>query len=165
MTVSLQLADASTDPRPVRELPDRILDKISPEPMSGCWLWTSTLMHEGYGVISINGKQIRAHRLTYMLLRGPIPEHLQVDHLCRVRCCVNPAHMELVTLQVNSRRGLSYCHNSLKTHCPKGHEYSKENTKLNPPDKTHIIGSRLCLICRRRRDRERYIRDGKRGSK
>jgi hypothetical protein len=155
MTVSLQLADTSTDPRPVRELPDRILDKISPEPMSGCWLWTSTLMHEGYGVISINGKQMRAHRLTYMLLRGPIPEHLQVDHLCRLRCCVNPAHMELVTLQENSRRGLSYLHNRLKTHCPRGHEYNLENTKHNPPDISHPTGNRICLVCRRQRDRIR----------
>lgn len=76
----------------------------------GCWLWQGPRVHNGYGIISIQGSgvktTIRAHRYAYEALVGPIPEGLQLDHLCRVRRCVNPAHLEPVTARENVRRGV-----------------------------------------------------------
>src|SRR3990172_4211550 len=76
-----------------------------PEPNTGCWLWAGNLDTPGYGQISSLGRKVLAHRLSYIFLRGPIPRGLQIDHLCRVRSCVNPDHMELVTSRENASRG------------------------------------------------------------
>jgi hypothetical protein len=75
-----------------------------PEPNSGCWLWTGAVSSEGYAVFEVAGKQVRAHRFSYERYRGKIPGDLTIDHLCRVRCCVNPNHLEVVTIQENIRR-------------------------------------------------------------
>src|SRR5690242_4725322 len=89
-----------------------------------CWLWIGWKSHNGYGRFSINAsKKVQAHRFAYELLRGPIPAGLQIDHLCRVPACVNPAHMEVVTASVNQKRGtagaiLGRLHSS-RTHCPR----------------------------------------------
>jgi hypothetical protein len=72
---------------------------------SGCWLWIGALDKEGYGVFGINGKQKRAHRVSYEAHIGKIPDGLCLDHKCRVRCCVNPSHLEAVTNKENIRRG------------------------------------------------------------
>ena len=72
-----------------------------------CWLWTSAKNIDGYGIFRINGKNILSHRLSYELYIGKIPEGLQIDHLCRVRDCVNPDHLDPVTQAENIRRGLS----------------------------------------------------------
>lgn len=96
-----------------------------------CWLWTASRDRYGYGQVRIGGKQKRAHRVAYELLVGPIPSGLQVDHLCRVRHCVNPAHMELVTSRVNTLRGQSLqAINAQKTHCKRGHEFTPANTQI-----------------------------------
>ena len=85
-----------------------------------CWLWTGSTQRKGYGRCS----RWLAHRLVYVLLRGPIPDGLQVDHLCRVRNCVNPDHMELVSSRENTFRGISpAARNARKTTCPEGHPY------------------------------------------
>jgi hypothetical protein len=84
------------------------------------------------------GRPLAAYRVAYILLVGPIPEGLQLDHLCRVASCVNPAHLEPVTQQENIRRQLAAI-----THCPKGHEYTPENTGHD----RH--GGRYCRICSR----------------
>lgn len=103
-----------------------------------CWEWIASKDSNGYGTIAVDGATKRAHRVAYELLIGPIAEGLQLDHLCRVRACVNPAHLEPVTMAENIRRGKS--HNGSKTHCPSGHGYTPENT-------TRRGHSRYCRQC------------------
>lgn len=85
---------------------ERLHEKIEPEPMTGCWLWTGAVCSSGYGTIDIGQTTRLAHRVSYELHRGPIPDGLTTDHLCRVRACVNPAHMEAVTVRENTVRGI-----------------------------------------------------------
>ena len=95
-----------------------------------CWLWTGTLDDKGYGITRVNNKNSRAHRIIYELLVGKIPDGLQIDHLCRVRNCVNPNHLEPVTQDENKRRNVPFRKEVLKTHCKNGHEFSEKNTKI-----------------------------------
>lgn len=126
---------------PRRSLADRVLDSIVIPFPGGCWLWTAPLRNDGYGEIGSGGregKQILAHRASYLSFVGPIPDGLELDHLCRVRCCVNPAHLEPVTRAENNRRGLN---GVLKTHCKRGHLFVPENRVSNGPRATR------CLPC------------------
>lgn len=85
---------------------------------SGCWLWQSVIGKDGYGKFATSGTtKPLAHRIAYELFVGPIPEGLQIDHLCRVRRCVNPEHLEPVTQLENVRRGIW----AQATHCKYGH--------------------------------------------
>lgn len=92
---------------------DSILDVqghyVSPEPNSGCWLWIGPIKDTGYGRFSVRDgsawKTVIAHRYSYEAENGPIPEGLVIDHLCRMRCCVNPDHLEAITNEENIRRG------------------------------------------------------------
>lgn len=113
-----------------------------------CWLWTGFLDRYGYGQISVNNHREKAHRVAYATLVGPIPAGLVSDHTCRVRHCVNPAHLEPVTQAENMRRGVA--HNSTKAHCPKGHPYNEANTYVRPGG-----GRRDCRECRRETSRRR----------
>jgi HNH endonuclease len=90
-----------------------------PEPNSGCWIWLGALGDGGYGYVFFNGKNSRAHRVSYQIAVGEIPDGLQLDHLCRMRCCVNPTHLEPVTNRENSFRALKL--RVRKTHCVHGH--------------------------------------------
>jgi hypothetical protein len=111
-----------------------------------CWLWTAGKHSAGYGVINlcVGVNQVAyAHRLSYEWAKGPIPDGLEIDHLCRVRNCVNPDHLEAVTGAVNNLRGESAAaRHSRKTHCPRGHAYSGQN--LYRPKR----GGRQCRACR-----------------
>ena len=121
-----------------------IISNIIGEP-NDCWLWTKSLSKSGYGVMGIGSKNFRAHRLSYELYVGPIPDGLELDHLCSVRNCVNPAHLEAVTHRENVLRGNApSAKNSRKTHCLRGHEFTAENTIA-------IKTGRACRAC----DRER----------
>ena len=93
-----------------------------------CWIWTGA-QSLGYGQTSIKHKVIWAHRFSYELHKGPIPDGLQIDHLCKNKLCVNPDHLEAVSQKENLRRGDGIAaRNSKKTHCPQGHEFTPENT-------------------------------------
>lgn len=100
-------------------LMQRFWDRVSADKATRCWLWTGTRDHRGYGTIRAPKlRTLRAHRIAFELFRGPIGAGLELDHLCRVRHCVNPAHLEAVTHAENVRRGRA---GALKTHCSNGH--------------------------------------------
>jgi hypothetical protein len=115
-----------------------------------CWLWTAATNRQGYGQFHAHRQAILAHRWAYIDARGPIPDGLQLDHLCRIPACVNPVHLEAVTPQVNTLRGVSRAAvNAVKTHCIRGHEFDVVNTYVLPN------GKRRCRHCARIADHAR----------
>lgn len=115
---------------------------------NGCHEWTAGKDFYGYGSFSINKKHIKAHRFSYQLYKGMIPEGLVIDHLCRNKSCVNPTHLEAVTHRENCIRGNVGKNNQFagKTHCKRGHEFNNTNTYIKPD------GYRECMKCRKFRD-------------
>lgn len=108
----------------------RLIEKIR-RGSTGCWLWTGHIGKFGYGGFRYKGKPMPAHRAAYLLLVGPIPPRLQLDHICRVRRCVNPLHLDVVTAKENTRRGRSPAsRNGHKRRCKRGHPFTLENTRL-----------------------------------
>ena len=110
-----------------------------------CWEWTGTKNPDGYGMFGANALLHSAHRFAYELMVGPIPCGLQIDHLCRNRSRVNPAHMEVVSSKENTLRGESFAAvNARKTHCYKGHLLEGGNVYVvrKPP-------GRGCRVCQR----------------
>jgi len=123
-----------------RTLESRFWAKVQYSP--GCWEWTAHRDRGGYGKFGMDAVVSYAHRVAYGLLIGPIPEGLVLDHLCRNPPCVNPDHLEPVTIGENVRRGRARVRNAVKTNCPQGHEYTEENTYL-------YDRRRYCRACRR----------------
>lgn len=117
---------------------------------SGHWIWTASTLPSGYGQMD----KKYAHRLSYEFYVGPIPEGLVIDHLCRVRNCVNPAHLQPVTQQINMERGRAVQavkrsnarRGAERTHCPQNHEYTEENTRYETKGNGNVI--RRCKTCR-----------------
>lgn len=111
---------------------------------TGCWLWTGSLNRAGYGRTTHGGEGRRynsTHGLMYRLLIGQVPDGLELDHLCRVRHCCNPAHLEPVTHRENMLRGKTFgAANAAKTHCRKGHPYAGKNLGISR-------GQRWCRQC------------------
>lgn len=117
--------------------------KIIPVPFSGCWLSLIGLTQNGYSIVKYHGEPRLAHRLFYEHYKGRIPENLTLDHLCRVRCCVNPDHLETVSHRENCLRGTAFVvENANKTSCINGHSFNLENTYMTK------TGARQCRRCR-----------------
>jgi len=135
-----------------RSLEEKILRYVSPEPNTGCWLWIGGRDTDDYGVIWHDRTTHRAHRVIYESVRGLIPDGLQLDHLCRTTCCVNPDHMEPVTCRENLLRGKTIAASlSSQTHCKRGHEFSSGNTR-------NYRGSRVCRECERKKVKDQRAR-------
>lgn len=124
---------------------ERFVRMVEVDEVTGCHVWTGALS-DGYGCFNLGDgkKSYRAHRFSYEMEKGPIPEDFVLDHLCRNRACVNPEHLEAVTSRENTLRGENFSAlNARKTSCPKGHPYDEENTYITPD------GTRQCAKCRR----------------
>jgi hypothetical protein len=144
---------------PIEERFWAAVDKNGPLPSrpdieGRCWIWTKSLDH-GYGSIQEVGTRrgIRAHRLSWELHGGTLIDGLELDHLCRNRACVNPAHLEQVTGTINILRGEgAAAQNARKTHCKNGHPFAGDNLRITAD------GKRQCRECLRARQRARYRR-------
>jgi hypothetical protein len=136
----------------------RILENSYPEPNSGCWLWLLALDKYGYGRITISQptkKNREAHRVSYETFVGAIPSGLVIDHLCRNRLCVNPAHLEAVSRRENTLRSpiAIAALNIRKTHCKNGHLLSDENLYTAPWHVDERVSCRGCRECIRQNSR------------
>lgn len=134
---------------------ERFWRKVDRRGVNDCWNWIGGIDRHGYGQFSDTSKRsYRAHRFSYQLLVGNLCDDLVIDHLCRNRACVNPLHLEQVTLAVNMARSPVYEKQSKKyaemTHCRRGHPRTAENIRLNTD------GGRVCRECRRINARHRY---------
>lgn len=118
----------------------RFWSKVALPDAGGHMLWMAARTG-GYGRIGVGRKTLYAHRVSYALAYGEVPEGLQIDHLCRVRHCLAPEHLEAVTQQENGLRGESGKWQQAKTHCPRGHPYSGDNLYVRPD------GGRSCRQC------------------
>lgn len=118
--------------------------KVDKRGSDECWEWTASRGPKGYGKANYQGEWYSPHRFSYELHVGPIPDGLTIDHLCRNKGCVNPAHLEAVTNLENRRRAAA-----LQTHCRKGHEFTPENTARHS-----VTNARVCRECQRTAGRE-----------
>ncbi len=125
---------------------ERLLSKVVVD-SNGCWVWQGYVMPSGYGQFVWSKRDIRlAHRASYELIIGNIPEGLHVHHKCEHTRCTNPDHLEVVTQQQNN------AYQSQKTHCPKGHEYTRDNMLIRPN------GEFKCRECNRVQCRNAYLK-------
>ncbi len=110
-----------------------------------CWLWIGGKTEKGYGNFSTPSGYVLAHRFSYFNFKGELIDGLTIDHLCRNHDCVNPEHLEQVTIQENIIRAVPFRKKSIlrhqRTHCLNAHEYNKENTILLK------VGGRICKQC------------------
>lgn len=138
--------------RPVME---RILTKVDVA-SSGCWEFTGARGSSGYGNVRVDDAVVSVHRVVYEHMVAPIPEGLQIDHLCRNRCCCNPDHLEPVTSRENTRRGHGPAgENARRDECSNGHAFDEQNTYV-------AGGRRACRQCTA--ERQRRYQDRKRAS-
>jgi HNH endonuclease len=125
---------------------DRFWATLIEEPNTGCWIWLGSRTKGGYCQVKIGYKHVYVHRWAFEQFRGPIPAGLSIDHLCRTRSCVNPAHMQAVTHADNVRRSVS----ATKTQCRLGHELARGKNQ------------RFCPVCQRESRRRYEIRQKER---
>jgi hypothetical protein len=125
----------------VMDIRARFWDKVYKHE-NGCWIWTASHNRGGYGQFYVDGKMLRAHRVAYELVAGPIPIGLDLDHLCRVRNCVNPDHLEPTTRKENVHRGIGPAAMKAKQkYCKNGHLFDEKNTYIRSD------GNRGCRSC------------------
>lgn len=131
----------------------RFDSKVAWVPATGCMVWKSTWNSGGYGCIKYRGRHLLAHRLAWVLEHGEPADGLELDHLCRVRSCVNTDHLEPVTSRENVRRGVgSAAIEATRTHCPHGHPYEPPNLRV-----CGVTGKRYCRACATRVNQERRL--------
>jgi hypothetical protein len=143
-------------PVPKRPNIERFLDKI--EFTESCWPWKAAMLQNGYGTFGTASdvpgrlRTVYAHRYSYELFVGPIPDGLVIDHLCRNRLCVNPDHLRAVTRWTNNMENTvnPIALNPDKAHCPQGHPYNEANTHITKK------GHRKCRACNRDRNLAAY---------
>lgn len=129
---------------------ERFWDRVE-KTDTGCWN-AARLDSKGYGKLWDGEKYQLAHRVSYELISGSIPDGLDLDHLCRNPACVNPDHLEPVTRRVNLLRGEGFAGvNARKTHCNRGHEFTPENTRMQ--HRKRGLPGRRCKTCDRNRQR------------
>ena len=146
-----RLAHHGTTDDPTPSVEQRFWAKV--DKSGECWLWTAAIDRNGYGKFRHQGGAVFAHRVAYELEVGPVPDGLELDHLCRVPRCVRSDHLEPVTHRDNLLRGATIsARNAAKTHCPQGHPYDEANTKFTRG------GWRTCRTCRNLRSRLSYAR-------
>lgn len=123
-----------------------VYENFSPEPNTGCWIWLGSIYSQGYGMFKSHGRRYVAHRVMYEHFKGEIPAGLTLDHKCRNRWCVNPDHLEPMSLRENILRGISpSAKHARQTHCKRGHLLAEPNlihSKTKP-------NKRRCLECSR----------------
>lgn len=125
---------------------DRFWNKVNKT--DGCWIWTASKTYQGYGYFRLDGRMQKAHRVSYKILKGQIPNGMMILHSCHNPSCVNPEHLRIGTNQENMRdmsnakRG-----NAGRTHCKNGHEFNEINTRYGK--------QRICRICDKLRNQNR----------
>lgn len=127
---------------------------VSPEPNTGCWLWTGATTKSGHGTFFFGGGKSLAHVVAYRHWRGPTTPGLVLDHIaCDTPSCVNPWHLRETTNVENVMRGQSpAAQNARKTHCIHGHAFTPDNTRT-------YNGKRDCVACQRAKEARRPPRD------
>lgn len=126
-----------------KSVEERFWEKV--DKTGDCWLWQASKNGVGYGAFSVNQTWVMAHRFSYELAKGPIPAGMVIDHICRVRACVRPEHLDAVSFQVNVLRAVA------RTHCPQGHLYTPDNLYVSK-------GHNKCRECHRKRSADYYRR-------
>jgi len=145
---------AALDPRASGLLAARTVEQ------GECRIWIGPVTPGGYGLISLAHRSLYVHRLAYWIARGPIPDGLTIDHLCKNTRCVNTNHLEVVTAEMNAARsGSIQANNARKTHCQRGHAFDAENTSIRTDAKGRQ--SRQCKLCKREAARQQRIRNNK----
>ena len=133
-----------------------LLARAIPEPNSGCWLWLGAITPDGYSSIMLR-PFVRGHALACFIQHGPQPEGMEVDHICKVRSCVNPAHTRYLTHFENIQASVGV---GRKTHCKNGHPLEGDNIRIAKRRTTRGF-SRVCITCESATRRARYLKTGK----
>ena len=124
-------------------LPERFWNKVQVAE-SGCWEWMAFMDHNGYGKYRVDGATRFAHRIAYLQLHGPVPEGLELDHLCRNRACVRVSHLEAVTHRENALRGSATTHGRGAEYCRPGRHRLDSAGVYTLPN-----GQRQCRECKK----------------